>query len=143
MEPTDTPTRPNGRNRQVALWGTAVVAAHTLLTTLHTIAHVQLDVFLNLWQNAYVTVVIIIGPIAAAVALWTKHQRAGAWGVLLTMTGALLFAGFFHFVHISPDHVAHLPEGPGQRLFQITAVAMALINTAAIPIGIWAIRRDR
>jgi len=117
------------------------MAAHTVITTLHTVAHMQLEVFLNLWQNAYVLVVILIGPIAAGIALWTKHQRIGAWGVLLTMTGSLLFAGFFHFVHISEDHVAYLPDGPGQLLFQVTAVATAIVNAAGIPIGIWAIRR--
>ena len=119
METDNDTSRPGGLDRQVALWGTATMVAHTVITTLHTVAHLQLDVFLNLWQNAYVAVVIVIGPIAAGIALWTKHQRAGAWGVLLTMAGSLLFAGFFHFVHISEDHVAHLSllaaEAAGSR----------------------------
>ena len=53
-----------------------------------------------------------------------------------SMFGALLFGVYHHFVLVSPDHVSHLPAGAAQGLFQVTAAAMAVLELAAVGIGI-------
>jgi hypothetical protein len=33
------------------------------------------------------------------------------------MFGSLVFGGIYHYIIISPDHVAHLPTGDARGLF--------------------------
>ena len=50
------------------------------------------------------------------------------------MLAALAFGAVHHYVLVSPDHVAHLPEGDAQGLFRATAAAMLVLEAA----GAWA-----
>src|SRR5215475_11794704 len=87
------------------------VVAHAIVAWFHGDAHRQLGVGLNDWQRVFVDVVILAAPVVAVVLVWT---RAARWGYLLlaaAMAGALVFGVYHHFIAISPDHVAHLPEG--------------------------------
>jgi hypothetical protein len=45
------------------------------------------------------------------------------------MFGSLVFGGIYHYIIISPDHVAHLPTGDARGLFRVTA--MLLLMTEA------------
>jgi hypothetical protein len=113
------------------------VVAHAIIAWLHGDAHRQLGIGLNDWQKVFVDVVILAAPFVAIVMLWT---RAARWGYLLlaaAMAGALAFGVYHHFIAISPDHVAHLPEGDAQVIFKTTAVLLSITEAFALGVGCW------
>lgn len=111
-----------------------IVAAHALVLLAHEIAHRSLGVDLLLWQTVFAYGVIVAGPIAALV-LVRARPRAGFALLGLTMGASLLFGVFYHYVHVSPDHVAHLPPGGARSLFRWTSSLMALVEAAGVAVG--------
>jgi len=120
---------------------TALVVAHAIVNLAHGIAHWNLHVLLSSAQTMFVTIVIVVSPILAAVFLYTKFARHGAALLAASMFGSFLFATYFHYVAITPDHVAHLPAGALQWLFRLTAFFLELLQLAGTGIGIWALRK--
>ena len=64
------------------------------------------------------------------------------------MLGSLIFGFVYHYVIISPDHVAHLPVGEARGLFRVTAVLLLLteafgVVVAALTLRSWASRIAR
>lgn len=120
-------------------WAVKIILFHAAVSIFHGLAHVQLDVGLSAFQNIYVGTVITLVPL---VVLWLLRHRttlAGAWLLTLSMAGALGFGLYFHFVHESPDHVAHLPGGD-PYLFQITAWLILFSETIGMLIGLWLLK---
>jgi hypothetical protein len=106
---------------------TTVVVIHAIVVVLHGFAHQKIPVPISLAQSLFVDVVVVLTPIAAAVLLWTPFYHIGRWLFLGSMTGALLFGIYNHFMVISPDHISQIPfEGWGV-MFQITAVLLLII----------------
>lgn len=124
-------------NRQAALLGTGVVAFNATVTFAHDQAHGSLGVQLNAFQTIYAYTVIAAAPLLALVLLWTPKFRAGGLLLALSMAGSLAFATFFHYVHVSPDHVNHLPVGDAQGLFRLTAGLMIPAEILGIVAGLW------
>jgi hypothetical protein len=90
----------------------AVLAAvHLAVTLWHSSAHSELAIGLPPLKLAYAYVVIVFAPPLAAALLWTRFARLGLWLFLLAMVGSLLFATYHHYILVSPDNIAHLPEG--------------------------------
>jgi hypothetical protein len=106
------------------VWVAIVVLAHLAVNLLHGQAHTRLNVGLNAWQQLYVIVVILLAPLVALALSLTRLLRAGLWLLFVSMFGSLIFGACYHYVIISPDHVAHLPAGDAQGLFRITAVLL-------------------
>ena len=116
--------------------GTAVVLAHFAVVMLHGSAHTQLKVGLAPWQTAFVLIVIVVAPLLAAIIIWTRFSRFGFGLLSLAMAGALIFGVYFHYLTISPDHVAHLPPGDAQGSFRLTALLLAITETIGLVIGL-------
>ncbi len=91
---------------------TALVAVHLAANLWHGGAHTALAVDLPPEKLAFVIAVILIAPVVAAVLVWTRFLTVGVWLLLLSMLGALLFGVYHHYILVSPDNVAHLPNGP-------------------------------
>jgi hypothetical protein len=113
------------------------VVAHGIVAWFHGDAHRQLGVGLNDWQRVFVDVVILAAPVVAIVMLWTRIARWGYLLLALAMAGALVFGVYHHFIAISPDNIAHLPEGNAQAMFKTTAVLLVVTETFATIIGCW------
>ena len=111
---------------------TLAVLVHLLVVLLHGRAHTELGVGLSNWQQAYVMLVILLAPVVAMVMSWTRLARAGVWLLFLSLLGALIFGGVYHYIVISNDHVAHLPPGDARGLFQVTAVLLLVTETAGV-----------
>ena len=127
-------------NRQftwVRISVTIAVLAHLLVNILHGQAHTRLGVGLSNWQQAYVIAVILLAPLVALGLSFTRYARTGLWLLLASMLGALIFGACYHYVIISPDHVAHLPAGDARGLFRVTA--FLLLTTEALGIVVAAI----
>ena len=89
------------------------------------------------WQQLYVILVILLAPLVALVLSFTRYLRAGLWLLLVSMLGSLIFGACYHYVIISPDHVAHLPPGAAQGVFRTTA--LLLLVTEALGVAVAAI----
>ncbi|MBI2823447.1 MAG: hypothetical protein HYX69_02010 [Planctomycetia bacterium] len=136
---------PNGRAaaRMIALLTTLVVVVHFVVVALHSWAHVQLDIPLGPLGTGFVWVVIIVGPILAAVLAWTRYRRAAAVILTASMAGSLAFGFWNHFVVESNDHVGHIPAGTPGEVFVATAVALVIVELAGVALGGWSIARLR
>ncbi len=97
--------------RKVALYGTLTAVVATLAHVLHGISHAEHRVPLATWQLAYVMVVVFLAPVVATVLLWTRLQRVGAWLLLASMVGALIFGLCFLLPGLRPRQRIHLARG--------------------------------
>jgi hypothetical protein len=118
---------------------TTVVLIHAIVVVLHGLAHQIVPVPLSLSQSLFVGIVVVLNPIVAAVLLWTPLEQIGRWLFLGSMTGALLFGIYNHFVVISPDHISQVPSENWGITFQITAFLLLLTEGIGSGVGIWAV----
>ena len=119
-----------------ALWATLIVLAHLAVGLVHDAAHKELVVELTPFQFSFVQIFYLILPVVAAILVWTPLMRLGAGLVAVSLGASLVFGIWFHFLFVSPDHVAHLPVGDSQWTFQVTAVLMALVDAAGAWLGV-------
>lgn len=124
-------------NPRAALPGTVVILLNVIVTYAHDRAHGSLGVHLNVLQTIYAYTVIAAAPLLALVLLWTPKVGAGGLLLAASMAGSLAFATFFHYVHVSPDHVNHLPAGEAQGLFRMTAALMVPAEILGVAVGVW------
>ena len=124
---------------QLTNYATTVVVVHTIVVALHGLAHQKIPVSLSFLQSLFVGVVIVLAPIVAAVLLWTQFYRLGRWLFFVSMTGALLFGIYNHFIAIAPDHISQIPfEGWGM-LFQVTAILLLITEGCGCGVSVWAL----
>jgi energy-coupling factor transporter transmembrane protein EcfT len=124
--------------RKVALYGTLAAVLATLAHGLHGISHAEHKVPLDTWQWAYVIFVVFLAPVVVAVLLWTRLRRVGAWLLLASMVGALVFGLDFHFLISGPDNVFTLNLGAEREAFSVSAVLVALTEVIGCVVGVWA-----
>jgi hypothetical protein len=143
------------QSKSILAWKTSivryailVVLAHTIVNGLHGIAHQQAEVSISDLQFAYVFLVILVAPIAAAVMLSfnrpKKMQRGGAWLLLVSMLGSLLFGFAYHIVLPSSDNIFTVMQGPSLNnaiFFTSTAILLVMIDGLGSWIGAIAVRR--
>jgi hypothetical protein len=124
---------------------TGLIAVHLLVTVWHGRAHEALAVALSPMQNAFVFVVIVLAPILAAILVWTRYLRSGAWMFFLSMLGSLLFGAWHHYVLVSSDNVHHLPGGGSgaQSSFIQSAAVLALLELVSTLYGAFCVLRLR
>jgi hypothetical protein len=110
-----------------------LVTVHLAASVWHGGAHTQLAIALPPGKNAFVYVVILIAPIVAAGLVWTRYISIGLLMFLLSMLGALLFGAYHHYVLVSPDNIAHLPDGSPEShsRFIASAAVIALLELAS------------
>ena len=122
-------------------WAAAIVLAHLVVNIVHGMAHSRMQIGLSALGNAFVILVILIGPIAGLVLLWAGQVRKGAAIVAITMAASFLFGLCNHFVVSSADHVAHLPEGEWKSPFVVTAWLLLVTEAAGTVVGTALLRR--
>ncbi len=112
----------------IAKWGTAAVLAHAAVSILHGLAHEQVGVeaFPTLFHRVFILGVITAAPLVAMVLLWTRFRRAGAWLLLASMAGSLLFGVFYHYLAPGPDHATEIPGGAWGAAFHATAFLLVV-----------------
>jgi hypothetical protein len=112
-----------------------LVLLHLVVSVPHGMAHSELHIEMQLWQNVYIWLIITILPIVAAILLW-RRRRAGFLLLLLSMAGSFLFGVFYHFIAAGSDNVATLPVHAAAGTFRLTAVLLALIEAVGFVIGL-------
>ncbi len=111
-----------------AMQGTFIVAVNAVALTLHSLAHMQLEILLSWAGNLYVATVMVVAPLVAAVLLWSRFRRAAGLMLLASMAGSFGFGVYCHFIAHSPDHVLQVSPSGWGFVFRTTAVAMAAIE---------------
>jgi hypothetical protein len=119
---------------------TVAVLAHLIIALLHGLAHTELGVELSIWQKSYVAIVIVVAPLVAVMLLWTGRARLGLLLLVTSMSGSLIFGGYYHYVAVSADHVSHLPPGDAQGLFRLTALLLVLTEMFGLIVGLLGLR---
>jgi hypothetical protein len=110
---------------------TGLVAIHLAASLWHGNLHSQLHIDLSTWQTLFVVIVILIGPVAGAVLVWTRYESVGLWVFFLSMLGAFLFGAYHHYVMVSPDNIHYLPGTSRPELhrgFMTSAGVIALLE---------------
>jgi hypothetical protein len=115
---------------------TAIVLVNLLINIVHGAAHGKLHIDLSAGDTVFVFVVILAGPVLAAVLLWTPWQRLGLGLLALTMAGSLLFGLYHHFVAIGPDHVGAQASGFWGTTFGVTAGLLFLVEALGTYIAV-------
>ena len=119
---------------------TIAVIAHFIVVVLHGQAHTRLGVGLSGWQQTYVLGVIVVAPLIALALSFTRFASAGLKLLLASMLGSLIFGACYHYVIISPDHVAHLPAGDARGMFRITALLLLVTELFGVAVAIKTLR---
>ena len=122
--------------------GIAIVILHLLVATPHSIAHTRLQIDMTAWQNIYIGLVILLGPILSAVLLGMR-RKVGFTLLALTMAGSLVFGVYYHFIAAGPDNVASLREHAWTSTFQLSAVLLAVSELFGTIVGVLGTRYDR
>lgn len=103
--------------RSEAFLGSIVVAVSAAVSAAHTVSHTGQHVMsLPAWQLTYMGVVIYAAPVVAAVLLWTRFRRPGAWLLAASMAGSLAFGLLYHFLVSGPHNVFTQPRTLEDRL---------------------------
>jgi len=126
---------------RVARYGTIFILIHGLVSLLHEIAHRILPVRLPFLQYAIAYAFVGVLPLIAMVLLWTSQRRRGIWLLFFSMAGSLVYAGYYHFVGHSPDHILLAPPGAWLPVFQVTAVLMLISEAFGCWFSFWLLKR--
>ncbi len=119
---------------------TIAVLAHLIVAVVHGQAHTRLGIVLSNAQQLYVFGIILTAPFVALALSYTRYLRAGLWLLLASMLGSLIFGVVYHYIIISPDHVAHLPSGEARGLFRVTAVLLSITETFGVVVAAMGLR---
>jgi hypothetical protein len=114
----------------------AVIIAHALAGVVHGAAHKAMGIDMSLWQNLYILIVIWALPIISGFLLRRRPAWAGFLLLFLSMLGALLFGGYYHFIERGADNVRSLGHHTWALPFQLTAVLLALTEAAGALVGL-------
>jgi len=106
----------------------------------HGAAHEHYEIPMEPWMKVYIVVVITIAPVVAGVLLWRGRLRLGAWLLLVSMAGSLLFGLAFHFLLLGPDHVSSVNMQGWGVTFQATAFLLAVTEALGMVAAVRVLR---
>ena len=133
------------RDEAVKIAITLLVVVHLVATLWHGDAHSTLEVFLPALKNLFIYTVILAGPVVGAILVWTRFFTLGAGLVAVSMTGALVFGVYHHYILVSPDNIAHLPAGTAAAHAQFidSAALIAIIELVSALYAFYALGQAR
>lgn len=117
-------------------FGILIVVFHFFISFVHGTAHSRLHIDMNQWQNFYILIVITVVPLISAILLWRARTRSGFGLLLISMLGALVFGGYYHFIAAGADNLASLGSHSWAQPFQLTAVLLAISEAAGVLVGL-------
>lgn len=135
--PTPDRSVPLPREASLAI---GIIVLHLLVIIPHGAAHGHFEIPTALWQKIFIDAVIVAAPLVAGGLLVARRLRAGAWLLLVSMAGALLFGVVFHFLLLGPDHVSSVDMHAWGFLFQATAFLLAVTEAWGVSVSIRLVR---
>ena len=132
-------SQPSKKRFEVRPYAIGIVVIHLALNIAHGIAHSQLGIGLDLFQEVFVGVVVFAAPLFAGYLLWKNRLREGGLLLAISMAGAFAFGVYFHFIHPGPDNVSYPNLGASPRareLFEYTAMDLAISEALGVLLGL-------
>lgn len=126
--------------RKLRLAVTGWVLLHLVVASAHGFSHNRLAVDLETWQQVFVGTIILAGPLAALALLWAFRLRLGTILLAISMAGSSAFGVCYHFSLPTADNVFLLQPTVWEYWFTITAVLLAIIETACCVWCVWVLR---
>jgi hypothetical protein len=116
------------------------IGAHLAVSIVHGAAHEHFEIPLEPWQKGFIAAVIFAAPLVAGALLWRGRLRPGAWLLLASMGGSLLFGVSFHFLLLGPDHVSSVNMAGWGATFQLTAFLVAVTEVMGMAAAVRVLR---
>jgi hypothetical protein len=116
-------------------FGVTIVVLHFVVSLIHGLAHSSMHIDMKLWQNVYILTVITALPWVSGYLLW-RRKRGGFFFLFLSMSGALAFGCYYHFIAAGADNMNSLGSHAWASTFQVTAVLLALTETGGVVTGV-------
>ncbi|HXZ12115.1 MAG TPA: hypothetical protein VEG64_06960 [Candidatus Sulfotelmatobacter sp.] len=138
-------SQPSKKRFEVRPYAVGIVVIHLALNVAHGIAHSQLGIGLDLFQEVFVGVVVFAAPLFAGYWLWKNRLREGGLLLAVSMAGAFAFGVYFHFIHPGPDNVSFTNPGASPRareLFEYTSMDLAISEALGVLLGLAAFIRS-
>jgi hypothetical protein len=126
-------------NKSIIRYAILVVFIHIAITVVHGILHQQVGVTLSSFQYSYVLVVTLVVPAASVPMLFVKNtnfQRVGAWLMVASMFGSLVFGVFYHTLVPGSDNIFSVMHGQWGVAFRSTAILLAIVDGAGCWVGL-------
>lgn len=122
------------RSHGVKLTGAALLL-HLVASILHAAPHLEIPVAQSDALTATIVIAVYVLPVIGFALLVRGNDRLGVG--LFTASIALSFGlgVVLHFLVRNPDHVLSVPAGPWQLPFQVTAIAVGLVDAAGAVVG--------
>lgn len=122
-----------------ARYASLVALPHFGVVVVHAVAHLALDIQLSYLQHAYAIPVIVVAPMLAWLMVLFGRTRGGWLLLFASLAGALAFAGYHHYVLISPDHLSRVPAGAWGAVFKASAHLMTVMEVIGLGVASWAL----
>lgn len=139
-------TRARQRTRLVM---TLLVLLHLWPNLRHGAAHEALGVPIPPGWTWFVYGVVLLLPILATVAIWTRFMVPSLWVLALAFLSSTAFGVYHHYIRVSIDNVHHLPDGAAEAQAAFTSSAAAIAGlefvitvVAAFFCGYWSMDRS-
>jgi hypothetical protein len=117
--------------RRWKLWAIWLIAAHTIVVAVHSVAHVMIGVVPTAApDNAIIVICYYAGPIVAAFAI-TKGKTDGALLLLAVMIAGFAYGFVSHFILDGADNVGFVVSQGWGLAFSTTTIALAILEAAA------------
>ena len=126
-----------------AIYGSAIVVCHAIVSLVHGLAHSELQIGLSPTETGFVLVVIGLCSLVAMGLLWTSWKTSGLVLLVLSMAGSLLFGLYHHFLVMGPDHVGEQIQGLWATTFALTAYGILITEGLGILVGLRLLFRKR
>lgn len=109
---------------------TIFLLIHHAIAIMHGNVHTEIPVILSSFQNLFVTIVMVLLPVLAVILAWTRYAKIGFLLLAICMAGSLIFDVYHHYILVSPDNIAHLPDAPDHlhNRFIWTAHGLAIMQ---------------
>lgn len=126
--------------RKLRLAMTGWVLLHLVVASVHGFSHHRLGVDLETWQQFFVATIVVAGPLTALAVMWVFRLRLGTILLATSMAGSSAFGVCYHFLLPTPDNIFSLQQSGCGHWFTITAVLLAIIETACCVWCVWILR---
>jgi len=129
--------------KRAAIYGTAIVVCHAIVSLGHGVAHSKLHIDLSRTETCFVLIVVGLFPWVAVGLLWTSWRTSGFVLLVLSMAGSLLFGLYHHFLAMGPDHVGEQIPGLWATTFALTAYGILITEGPGVYVGLRFLFRKR
>ena len=124
---------------RLAVW---TVAVHTVVVTIHAIAHASLQILPAAPDGIFIVITYFVAPVLSAFLLRTRPEFARPL-FFLAMLAGFTYGFAYHFFLQGPDNIASVARDGWGLVFIGSTAVLALLEASGIFLGILLLRPPR